>query len=464
MSKTGDTKTKILELLKKRKMTLTEISKELDLAPSTINQHIKELLDAKAIRLIPNPFVVKWKYYETTHEFGGRETEKPIRVPSITMQPTWRFVPIIIVIAAIIALILNTGIFSPSVIQAQAQLAPGAVPSGITVFSLSDAPTASSITSVNITVSQLEAHSTTTGKWYVIFNGSKTFDLVKLRNTSQLLSGANLSAGSYDELVLTISNATAAINGNEVAVFVPSGTLKIFGNLNISGSENTLSSAGASANSTGNSWINIDFDLARSIHVTGDGKVILLPVINMNGFEHSMISIESNDIITVDKQGKLDSHILSGMDLNGSMHSGEVPVSEDTALNVTASAGGGFGTGIGREGHLHAMIHEESSNTPFSSIISYNNSLVIVTNESESERESIGNAVSTIINSIITGREGGGAAVSANATEISNAVMNIVAGIVMNATGNSTGHNIEHGVSTTAINATASICEGCGAR
>lgn len=64
MGKCNETKTVILGLLEKRPKTLTELSRELGLAPSTISQHLKELVWMGAAKRIENEHVKKWKYYQ----------------------------------------------------------------------------------------------------------------------------------------------------------------------------------------------------------------------------------------------------------------------------------------------------------------------------------------------------------------------------------------------------------------
>jgi len=70
MGKNFETKRRILRLLSVNKKTLTEMSAELKLAPSTISQHIKELLFMGEIEHISNGYAKKWKYY--------RKASKPV--------------------------------------------------------------------------------------------------------------------------------------------------------------------------------------------------------------------------------------------------------------------------------------------------------------------------------------------------------------------------------------------------
>ena len=72
MSKMGETKQKILDSLGNKSKTLTDLSNELDLAPSTVAEHIRSLLDMNAIREIDD-VPRKWKYYEINPTFNTEQ-------------------------------------------------------------------------------------------------------------------------------------------------------------------------------------------------------------------------------------------------------------------------------------------------------------------------------------------------------------------------------------------------------
>ena len=72
MSKMGETKQKILDSLGNKSKTLTDLSNELDLAPSTIAEHIRDLLSMNAIREIDD-IPRKWKYYEINPTFSPEQ-------------------------------------------------------------------------------------------------------------------------------------------------------------------------------------------------------------------------------------------------------------------------------------------------------------------------------------------------------------------------------------------------------
>lgn len=67
MSKYGKTKSDVLKLISENKDTLSIISSELGLAPSTVSKHLNELQDLGAIRLVKSEYAKKWKHYEFIH-------------------------------------------------------------------------------------------------------------------------------------------------------------------------------------------------------------------------------------------------------------------------------------------------------------------------------------------------------------------------------------------------------------
>ncbi len=312
LTKTWDTKNRIIKLLSVKKMTLTDLSKELDLAPSTMNQHIKELLDANAIRQIENPFYVKLKYYEVNPEFSGIERVTQ-RIKKPEENRVWRIVPIVIAIAVMGGLL---AVFGSPLITGQSG------PSVPTTFSISDAPGSAAITALNITVASAMIHSTSTGKWYTIINSSKSFNLVLLRNVSSLLATTNIPAGSYNQLVLDVSNATAVVNNQSTSVFIPSSKLRITGNFTIGG------------NSVNSSWINVDFNLARSLHVTGNGEVIMTPVLTIRSQDNASLGTDANGIITVRTPGGHEHNFNESMDENGNFSMGHMPLPVGADLGI----------------------------------------------------------------------------------------------------------------------------------
>ncbi|HUC38948.1 MAG TPA: winged helix-turn-helix domain-containing protein [Candidatus Acidoferrum sp.] len=61
-----ETKGRVLAILSNSCKTLTDMSGELQLARSTVYQHLKELEAMGMIEAVPNEHIKKWKYYRLT--------------------------------------------------------------------------------------------------------------------------------------------------------------------------------------------------------------------------------------------------------------------------------------------------------------------------------------------------------------------------------------------------------------
>jgi len=289
MSKFGETKKKILELLYERNMTLSEISERLNLAPSTIAQHLKELEEAGAIKKSDEQHSRKWIYYEINENKGIAISSSKIGKVSVGIAV---FLLAIFGIAYLFASMPQSVGILP--IEPNSTISGGA-----TIFSISDAPTFYNITSLNLSISYIEVHSATTGKWYKI-NVDKTFNLIELRNISKVIVGADLPYGTYNEIVLNIANANATINGKVENIFIPSKKLRIITTFNI-----TNSSTNA---------INLDFDLEDSLHITGNGEIIMTPVIGLS-YYYGPLDVRGFIL----HSAKFSNKEIFGMNENGSM-------------------------------------------------------------------------------------------------------------------------------------------------
>lgn len=180
------------------------------------------------------------------------------------------------------------------------------MPAGSTVFTISDSPTFYNITALFITVDNVSIHSATTGKWYSIPVQTSTFNLIDLRNISSILSGVMLENGTYNELVFHVSKVEATANGTNQSVFLPTNSIKIFGDFNISNNGTT-------------NWINIDFDLEHSLHITQNGSIIMLPILHIIHVYGSALQLNQSSIIISSYPGRTRTFYEFGMDTNGIM-------------------------------------------------------------------------------------------------------------------------------------------------
>lgn len=139
---------------------------------------------------------------------------------------------------------------------------------------VTDAP-ATNITSVNVTVDDIRIHRAGAGNesgWETIpLAGnatSVTFDLWQIQGNETVLGYApSIPAGNYTQLRMHIVSVNVTIDGNTTDATVPSEWLKLVRPFEVvNGNTTTLI---------------IDFDVAKSIVVTGAGDVKLKPVVRL---------------------------------------------------------------------------------------------------------------------------------------------------------------------------------------
>ncbi|MDO8504493.1 MAG: DUF4382 domain-containing protein [Candidatus Liptonbacteria bacterium] len=159
------------------------------------------------------------------------------------------------------------------------------------------------VSSIMMTVEKVEVQSAAQG-WITVASSSKQYDLLQLKQTGAvaLLADVNLSAGTYDQLRLTISKVLVTASGTVQEAKLPSGTLKIVGRLVI------LDGKTATAV--------LDFKADKSLHVTGNGKFILTPVVNLKTKSDASVEKKSDDTLKIDG-GKDEDNVNVGMDERG---------------------------------------------------------------------------------------------------------------------------------------------------
>jgi len=138
---------------------------------------------------------------------------------------------------------------------------------------LVDSP--SSFDSVIIFVSRVEVHrsgSDDNSGWFVINNTLRSFDLLRLRNGASVVLGDSvLTSGNYSQIRLILADGNYVIDsGVKHDLIVPSGTqtgIKLNHAFTIA--PNTLYE------------LILDFNVDKSIHITGNGQYMMNPVIRV---------------------------------------------------------------------------------------------------------------------------------------------------------------------------------------
>lgn len=191
---------------------------------------------------------------------------------------------------------------------------------GTAYFSVTDAAAdLDALGSVVITFDELSVQSA--GEtWTTIELEEQTFDLLELEAESALalLAEAELEEGTYNQIRLDVSSVVVTDEEGEHEAFLPSGELRLAGQLVVV--EGETSSA------------TFDFIVNESLHMTGDGQYIMTPVIQLETREGTQVRVEANNRVRVEG-GQVSENARLGMDVDGQMREGRpVDVGADVSI------------------------------------------------------------------------------------------------------------------------------------
>lgn len=110
-----------------------------------------------------------------------------------------------------------------------------------------------------------ETNETDGGGWTTVV-GSKTVDLIQVKGINDLLGETSLAPGKYTQIRLSVSSATAVIDGVSYTLTIPSKSIKFIHPFEIENNKTTS--------------LIIDFNADNSIVQAGD-KYILKPVVRI---------------------------------------------------------------------------------------------------------------------------------------------------------------------------------------
>ncbi|MBI4180324.1 MAG: DUF4382 domain-containing protein [Chloroflexi bacterium] len=104
--------------------------------------------------------------------------------------------------------------------------------------------------------------------WIPVIGAPASFDLMNVVGVEQILGSANITAGSFTEIRMTVTKVTGVTTDNvSYTAEVPSGELKIVGAFNVGGGNKTV--------------LTLDFDGEKSLIQSGQGKFLFKPVVKL---------------------------------------------------------------------------------------------------------------------------------------------------------------------------------------
>jgi hypothetical protein len=144
---------------------------------------------------------------------------------------------------------------------------------GTLILQITDAPGDLNITEALVTMSEVKVHyagideNESFGEWITIVNESQTFDLIALQNVTELFGEANLSAGIYTQIRLSVDEALVTIDGVQYDLEISPKKVKLIKPWKITDGETLV--------------LTLDFDVQKSVHETGNGRYIMNPTIKV---------------------------------------------------------------------------------------------------------------------------------------------------------------------------------------
>ncbi|MBI2578949.1 MAG: DUF4382 domain-containing protein [Candidatus Aenigmarchaeota archaeon] len=193
---------------------------------------------------------------------------------------------------------------------------------GSVFFTMADAAAdMGAVSSVVVTVDSVRAHSNTQG-WITVSSETRTYDLMQLKAQSNqvLLAEAQLDPGTYQQVRLDVSKVVVTDAGGEHEARLPSGELKIVGQLIVE------------ANKT--SSVTFDFIADESLHVTGNGQYVFAPVVQLTTRHSADVDVRNTNNVQI-RSGTVDTDTKVGMDINGNVGVG-VKIDPNVVINVGA--------------------------------------------------------------------------------------------------------------------------------
>jgi hypothetical protein len=139
---------------------------------------------------------------------------------------------------------------------------------------VTDAPPKKEVTSINVTVASVEIHKAgasaddESGWLPMKLSGANTFDLLQVRGLESVLATGDLTPGTYTQIRMDVTKVGVTFKGSQPeAAKLPSDKLKFTQPFEVVAGQTTV--------------LLFDFDALKSLNVTGWGRVMFKPVIQL---------------------------------------------------------------------------------------------------------------------------------------------------------------------------------------
>ena len=165
--------------------------------------------------------------------------------------------------------------------------------SGVLEIRVTDAP-AYDISAVNVTIGDIEVHRVNQGnapknqgsdaetEWEMAIEESKSFELLELRGIDAVLDSIEFGAGQYDHIRMNIEEVMVTVDGETHNVKLSDDQFKLTGPFEIEEGIRTV--------------LTMDFDAAKSVIVTDEGKVMFEPAVTVDvAYKPENVLVDESD-------------------------------------------------------------------------------------------------------------------------------------------------------------------------
>lgn len=205
------------------------------------------------------------------------------------------------------------------------------------------------VSKVEVTVEEIQVHSASQG-WVTVSSNAKTYDLLELKakGTNSLLVESDLKEDTYNQIRLDVSKVMVTDSDGSHEAKLPSNQIII--NQDVEVKENSTTSA------------KFDFIADESLHVTGNGKYILAPVIQIETRSDADVDARYTNDVKINS-GNVKSSTRVGMDISGNVGVGlgiasnaDISLSDSGVIVVGNGNGASNGLGINSQSNSSSGI------------------------------------------------------------------------------------------------------------
>ena len=139
---------------------------------------------------------------------------------------------------------------------------------GVVELRVTDAPTEYEITSVMVNFIEAAIQETDQEEWaYLEMAWLTRYDIIKLVGHEQLIASAEVAAGGYSSIRLSVERMDVVLTGDVEMVIVPSEPYVFERSFEVIRGETTI--------------ILLDFDVGKSVDITDEGDISIKPIENI---------------------------------------------------------------------------------------------------------------------------------------------------------------------------------------